>query len=70
MSNSEQKENKENTIVLHKLPPLTTKKPIQTLPINSPVIDSVEVVKKGKVRRAKLNYIRNEKKTPKIKERN
>lgn len=37
MSNSEQKENKENTIVLHKLPPLTTKKPIQTLPINSPI---------------------------------
>lgn len=37
MSNSEQKVNKENTIVLHKLPPLTTKKPIQTLPINSPI---------------------------------
>ena len=29
MSDSEQKEIKENTIVLHKLPPLTTKKPIQ-----------------------------------------
>ena len=42
----------------------------KTFPVNSPVIDSVEVVKKGKVRRAKLNYIRNEKKTPKIKERN
>ena len=42
----------------------------KTLPVNSPVIDSVEVVKKGKVRRAKLNYIRNEVKTPKIKERN
>ncbi len=37
MSDSEQKEIKENTIVLHKLPPLTTKKPIQTLPINSPI---------------------------------
>lgn len=42
----------------------------KTLPINSPVIDSVEVIKKGKVRRAKLNYIRDLKKTPKIKERN
>ena len=42
----------------------------KTLPINSPVIDSIEVIKKGKVRRAKLNYIRDLKKTPKIKERN
>ena len=42
----------------------------KTLPVNSPKIDSIEVVRKGKVRRAKLNYIRDLKKTPKIKERN
>lgn len=42
----------------------------KTLPVNSPVIDSITVVRKGKVRRAKLGYIRNLKKTPKIKERN
>ena len=41
----------------------------KTLPVNSPRIDSIEIVRKGKVRRAKLNYIRNLKKTPKIKER-
>ena len=38
-------------------------------PVNSPNIASITVVKKGKVRRAKLNYIRDLKKTPKIKER-
>lgn len=41
----------------------------KTLPVNSPKIDKITVVRKGKVRRAKLNYIRNLKKTPKIKER-
>lgn len=41
----------------------------KTFPVNSPVIDSITVVRKGKVRRAKLNYIRSLKKTPKIKER-
>lgn len=41
----------------------------KTFPLNSPVIDSIEVARKGKVRRAKLNYIRSLKKTPKIKER-
>lgn len=41
----------------------------KTLPVNSPKIDSIEVIRKGKVRRAKLNYIRDLKKTPKIKER-
>ncbi len=30
----------------------------RTFPVNSPNIDKLEVVKKGKVRRAKLNYIR------------
>lgn len=37
MSDIGQKEIRESSIVLHKLPPLTTKKPIQTLPINSPI---------------------------------
>ncbi len=41
----------------------------KTLPVNSPTIDTIVVVRKGKVRRAKLNYIRKLKKTPKIKER-
>ncbi len=41
----------------------------KTLPVNSPTIDTIAVVRKGKVRRAKLNYIKNLKKTPKIKER-
>ncbi|QIB68871.1 50S ribosomal protein L19 [Aminipila butyrica] len=30
----------------------------KTFPINSPKIDKVEVVKQGRVRRAKLNYMR------------
>tara|TARA_Y100000996_G_scaffold415452_1_gene410274 strand:+ start:1557 stop:1901 length:345 start_codon:yes stop_codon:yes gene_type:complete len=39
-------------------------------PINSPNIDSIKVVKKGKVRRAKLYYLRNLKgKAARIKER-
>ncbi len=39
------------------------------LPVNSPKIDTITVIRKGKVRQAKLGYIRNLKKTPKIKER-
>lgn len=39
------------------------------LPVNSPRIDTITVVRKGKVRQAKLGYIRKSKKTPKIKER-
>ena len=39
-------------------------------PINSPKIDKITVVRKGKVRRAKLNYLRTLKKQAKIKERN
>ena len=30
----------------------------RTFPVNSPKIDNVTVVRKGKVRRAKLNYLR------------
>ena len=38
-------------------------------PIHSPRIDKITVVRKGKVRQAKLGYIRKSLKTPKIKER-
>lgn len=41
----------------------------KTLPVNSPKIDTITVVRKGKVRQAKLGYIRSLKKQPKIKER-
>lgn len=41
----------------------------RTFPMNSPIIDTIEVVKKGKVRQAKLGYIRNMTKQPRIKER-
>lgn len=41
----------------------------RTLPMNSPKIDSVTVVSRGKVRRAKLNYLRTLKSQPRIKER-
>ena len=41
----------------------------KTLPVNSPRIDKITVVRKGKVRQAKLGYIRDSKKTPKIPER-
>ena len=42
----------------------------RTFPVNSPKIDKVTVIRKGKVRRAKLNYLRTLKKQAKIKERN
>jgi len=42
----------------------------RTFPVNSPVIDSIEVVKKGLVRRAKLNFLKGMKKEYKVKERN
>jgi len=38
-------------------------------PFNSPKVDSIEVIRKGKVRRAKLNYLRTLKGQAKIKER-
>ncbi len=41
----------------------------RVFPFNSPKIDSIIVVRKGKVRRAKLNYLRTLKGQPKIKER-
>ena len=39
------------------------------VPIHSPVLEKIEVVRKGKVRRAKLYYLRNIKGKIKIKER-
>lgn len=42
----------------------------RTFPVNSPSIDSIVLVRKGSVRRAKLGYIRDMVKEPKIKERN
>jgi len=41
----------------------------RTFPVNSPIIDTIEVVRTGKVRQAKLGYIRHMVKQPKIKER-
>ena len=39
----------------------------RTFPVNSPIIDKVTVVRKGKVIRSKLNYLRDMTKQPKIK---
>ncbi|MBR1679573.1 MAG: 50S ribosomal protein L19 [Bacilli bacterium] len=39
-------------------------------PVNAPTIDSITVVRRGMVRRAKLNYIKGMRKDVKIKERN
>ena len=41
----------------------------RTFPMNSPIIDSRTVVRKGKVRHAKLGYLRTLVSQPKIKER-
>ena len=41
----------------------------RTFPMNSPIIDSITVVRKGKVRRARLFFLRTLVKQPKIKER-
>ena len=42
----------------------------RVFPVNSPLIDKITVIKKGKVRRAKLNFLKDIKGTFKIKERN
>ena len=41
----------------------------RTFPYSSPIIDNVTVVRKGKVRQAKLGYLRDVVGTPRIKER-
>ncbi len=43
---------------------------IRVFPVNAPTIDKITVVKKGKVRRAKLNFINKMRKEYKVKERN
>ncbi len=42
----------------------------RVFPINAPTIDKITVVKKGMVRRAKLNFIKGMRKEYKVKERN
>ena len=42
----------------------------RVFPVNSPIIESIEIVKKGKVRRAKLNFLKKIKGSFKIKEIN
>lgn len=42
----------------------------RVFPVNSPVIDKITVIKKGKVRRAKLNFLKGRIGGFKIKERN
>ena len=42
----------------------------RTIPFSSPTIDKITVVRKGKVRQAKLGHLRYLKKQAKIKERN
>ena len=41
----------------------------RVFPVNAPTIDKIIVVKKGKVRRAKLNFIKGMRKEYKVKER-
>ncbi len=43
---------------------------IRIFPVNAPTIDKITVVKKGKVRRSKLNFIKKMRKEYKVKERN
>lgn len=42
----------------------------RVFPVNSPAIDKITVVKKGLVRRAKLNFLKGMRKEYKVKERN
>lgn len=43
---------------------------VRTFPVNAPTIDKIVVVKKGLVRRSKLNFLKGMKKSYKVKERN
>ena len=43
---------------------------VRIFPINAPTIDKIVVVKKGIVRRAKLNFIKNMRNEYRVKERN
>ena len=43
---------------------------IRVFPVNAPTIDKITVTKKGLVRRAKLNFIKNMRREYKVKERN
>ena len=43
---------------------------VRIFPLNAPTIDKITVVKKGMVRRAKLNFIKGMRKEYKVKERN
>ncbi len=43
---------------------------VRIFPVNAPTIDKITVVRKGKVRRANLNFIKNMRKDYKVKERN
>ena len=42
----------------------------RVFPVNSPLVDSITVIKKGKVRRSKLTFLRGMKNDYKTKERN
>ncbi len=43
---------------------------VRTFPVHAPTIDKITVIKKGKVRRAKLNFLKALRKEYKVKERN
>lgn len=43
---------------------------VRIFPVNAPTIDKITVVRKGLVRRAKLNFIKGMRKEYKVKERN
>ena len=43
---------------------------VRIFPVNAPTIDKITVVRKGMVRRAKLNFIKGMRKEYKVKERN
>ena len=43
---------------------------LRTFAVNSPLVDKITVVKKGMVRRKKLNFLKDMKKEYKVKERN